>query len=81
MDLSLVRKVLNIEKERRRSTGACFNCGKRGYIGRDCPQKTSYRPYNQSRVQLIYQTTKYTGRTKQPTQERIQYKNSESKNE
>ena len=81
MDLSSVRKVSNTEKERRRSTGACFNCGKQGHIGRDCPQKTPHRPYNPSRVQSIHQTAKYTGRTKQPTQERIQYKNSESKNE
>ena len=61
MDLSSVRKVSNAEKERRRSIGAYFNCGKQGYLGRECPQKQSY---NQSKVQSVYQTAKYTGRAK-----------------
>ena len=78
MDLSSVRKVSNAEKERRRSTGACFNCGKQGHLGRECLQR---RPYNQSKVQSVYQTAKYTGCTKQPAQERIRYENSKSKNE
>ena len=81
MDLSSVRRVSSAEKERRRSTGACFNCGKQGHIGRDCPQKTSHRSYNQSKVQSAHQTSKFTGYTKQPTQRMTQISEPESKNE
>ena len=40
MDVDAIRKATtDMEKEKYRSEGRCFNCGRQGHLSRNCPDK------------------------------------------
>ena len=41
---AVVQGVVQYSKTKQRSPGACFSCGKQGYLKKQCPNKGGFAP-------------------------------------